>query len=92
MSLAIFFAHDFFPRPNKPFELPLYVEAMAIASASQSISEFAPHHKVLDPCALVNLDLTLVEFNGEMSHSKHSCSSILHSMSFSSVDSTDVFV
>lgn len=87
-----FFVYDFFPSQEKPFELSVYDEAMAIASTSQCISEFAPHSKVLDPYTSICLDLTVVEFDGEMLHNEHSCSSMSHSASSSSLDSQDVSI
>jgi hypothetical protein len=45
-------APDFFPSPEKPFELPMHIEPLAIAFATQYITNPVLQTKYLDPWVL----------------------------------------
>lgn len=85
----------FFTRPNflqsppKPFDLPIYVEPIAQALASQSISDYIPRPKALNSDALVYFDQSAEESDCEGSRSEHSTTSSSRSESSKTTNSYD---
>jgi hypothetical protein len=74
-----FLASDFFPSPEKPFELPVYVEPLTVAFAAQHIIDPKPRTKYLDPRVHELVDVEACESNRSTSYSMTTSSSSTNS-------------
>jgi hypothetical protein len=70
-----YLASDFFPSPLKSFELPVYVEPLAIAFATQHIADLVSRTKHSDPRVHELIDVEACESNRSTSHSMTASSS-----------------
>jgi hypothetical protein len=70
-----YLAPDFFPSPPKSFELPEYVEPLAIAFAAQHITDHVSRTKHLDPRVHELMDVEACESDRSTSHSMTASSS-----------------
>lgn len=77
----IFTGLEFLQSPPKPFDLRIYVEPVACALASQSISDHIPRPKALHSHALVYFDHSTEESNSDGCSPEHSTASFSHSES-----------
>jgi hypothetical protein len=66
---------DFFPNPEKPFELLVYAKPLAIAFAAQHIADPVPRTKYLDPQVHELMDVEACESDRSTSHSMTASSS-----------------
>jgi hypothetical protein len=64
-----YLAPDFFPSPPKSFELPVYVEPLAVAFAAQHIADRVSRTKHLDPRVHELMDVEACESDRSTSHS-----------------------
>jgi hypothetical protein len=81
LHCPFFLAPDFLPSPEKSFELPIYVEILALAFATQHITNPVPRTKYLDPRVHELMDVEACESDRSTSHSM--------TISSSSTDSED---
>jgi hypothetical protein len=70
-----FLALDFLPSLEKSFELPMYVEPLALAFAAQHIADPIPRTKYLDPRVHELMDVEACESDRSTSHSMTTSSS-----------------
>jgi hypothetical protein len=70
-----YLAPDFFPSLPKSFELPVYVEPLAVAFAAQHIADPVSRTKHLDPRVHELMDVEACEFDRSISHSMTTSSS-----------------
>jgi hypothetical protein len=70
-----YLAPDFFPSPPKSFELPVYVEPLAVAFAAQHITDPISQTKHLDPRVHELMDVEACESDRSTSHSMTASSS-----------------
>jgi hypothetical protein len=70
-----YLAPDFFPSPPKWFELPVYVEPLAVAFATQHIADPISRTKHLDPRVHELMDVEACESDRSTSHSMIASSS-----------------
>jgi hypothetical protein len=64
-----YLAPDFFPSPPKSFELPEYVEPLAVAFATQHIADPVSKTKHIDPRVHELMDVEACESDRSSSHS-----------------------
>jgi hypothetical protein len=76
-----FLASDFFPSPEKPFELLVYAEPPVVAFIAQHITDPKSRTKYLDPRVHELMDVEACESDRSTSHSM--------TASFSTTDSKD---
>jgi hypothetical protein len=74
-----YLAPDFFPSPPKSFELPVYVEPLAVAFAAQHIADPVSRTKHLDPQVHELMDVEACESDRSTSHSMTASSSTTNS-------------
>jgi hypothetical protein len=70
-----YLAPDFFPSPPKSFELPVYIEPLAVAFAAQHIADPVSQTKHLDPRVHELMDVEACESDRSTSHSMTASSS-----------------
>ena len=68
---------DFFPSPEKSFDLPVYAEEMAEAFIFRGCSRRLPRHQHIDPRVLDFVDVEVLSSSAEVD--SHSSSSSEHS-------------
>jgi hypothetical protein len=74
-----YLAPDFFPSPPKSFELPEYVEPLAVAFAAQHITDPVSQTKHLDPRVHELMDVEACESDRSTSHFMTTSSSTTNS-------------
>jgi hypothetical protein len=74
-----YLAPDFFPSPPKSFELPVYVEPLAVAFAAQYITDLISRTKHLDPWVHELMDVEACESDRSTSHSMTASSNTTNS-------------
>jgi hypothetical protein len=79
LHCPFFLAPDFFPSPEKSFQLPVYAELLAIAFAAQHIADPVRRTKYLDPRVHELMDVEVCESDRSTSHSMTASSSTIDS-------------